>query len=156
MKSNNGKKKSKKKANKKDDDLKFINDAIYNNKISRSEIETLSNIDHPLFSFKYLIDFSIDKCKDHSFFHDFLIRLQKLSELGWKEIRVSGKHEFGIEKITRDQIKPKDRLPKFITPEVELDVFRANGDNRPFVGKQDGKIFYIFFIETNFGDVYDH
>ena len=48
MKSNNGKKKSKKKANKKDDDLKFINDAIYNNKISRSEIETLSNIDHPL------------------------------------------------------------------------------------------------------------
>ena len=142
MKSNNGKKKSKKKANKKDDDLKFINDAIYNNKISRSEIETLSNIDHPLFSFKYLID--------------FLIRLQKLSELGWKEIRVSGRHEFGIEKITRDQIKPKDRLPKFITPEVELDVFRANGDNRPFVGKQDGKIFYIFFIETNFGDVYDH
>lgn len=73
-----------------------------------------------------------------------------------KEIRVSGRHEFGIEKITRDQIKPKDRLPKFITPEVELDVFRANGDNRPFVGKQDGKIFYIFFIETNFGDVYDH
>ena len=36
MKSNNGKKKSKKKANKKDDDLKFINDAIYNNVAHRS------------------------------------------------------------------------------------------------------------------------
>jgi len=148
---------SKKKRGKQaDDSLLFIKDVIEANVVSRKEIETLSKIDHPLFSFKYLKDISIDKCKDSSFFHDFLIRLQKLSDLGWKEIRLSHRHSFGMEKIPVEEIIPCDQLPNFVTKEGDVDVFRAVGDNRVFVGLQDGKIFYIFFIEASFGDVCPH
>ena len=139
-----------------DDDLIFIKNVIESNTVSRKDIESLSKIDHPLFSFKYLKDVSIDKCKDFSFFHDFLMRLQKLSELGWKEIRISHRHSYGMEKIPVEEIIPQNQLPNFITKEGDVDVFRAVGDNRTFVGLQEGKIFYIFFIEANFGDICPH
>lgn len=148
--------KAKKKEKKAEDDLNFIQSVIKEKKISRKEIETLSNIDHPLFSFKYLKDISIDKCADVSFFYDFLMRLQKMSVLGWSGIRTSHKHAYGMESIPREQVVPKDQIPSFVTPEVELCVFRSNGDNRTFLGVQQGKIFYIFFIEAAFGDVCPH
>ncbi len=151
--SKNNKKKKKKQTN---DSLSFIKDVIETNVVSRKEIETLSQIDHPLFSFKYLKDISIDKCQDSSFFHNFLIRLQKLSELGWEQIRLSQRHSFGMEKIPVDEIVPRAQLPDFVTKEGDVDVFRAVGDNRVFVGLQEGKIFYIFFIEASFGDVCPH
>ena len=149
-----GKGKNKKK--KSDDGLSFIQSIINSNKISVGEISDLSEIDHPLFSFKYLSDVSIKGCKDHSFLLNFILRLQKLCELGWSEIRSSHKHSYGMEPIPYNSIKPKDKLPSFVTREVELDVFRASGDNRVFVGLQKGKIFYIFFVEANFCDIYDH
>lgn len=138
------------------DNTKFIKDVIESNIVSKKEIEALSKIDHPLFSFKYLKDVSIDKCNDSSFFYDFLMRLQKLSNLGWKEIRTSHRHSFGMEKIPVEDIVPREQLPSFVTKEGEVDVFRAAGDNRTFVGLQEGKIFYIFFIEASFGDVCPH
>lgn len=124
-------------------------------RISESEIVAFSDIDYPLFSFKWLQDYSIDKCKDPKFFHDYLMRLQKLSILGWQEIRKSSRHNFGMEKIPVSQIKPE--LPKDFTRDVEeLDVFRAVGDNRPMLGFQEGRIFHVIFIEAKFGDVYNH
>ncbi|MDE7091856.1 MAG: hypothetical protein K2O43_00300, partial [Muribaculaceae bacterium] len=105
----------------------------------------------------YLSDDSIKDCKDARFFLTFLIRLKKLSELGWDEIRKSHRHGYGLEKIPQSCIKPNTKyLPKFITPEVELDVFRSNGDNRTFVGYQEGKVFHIFYIEAKFGDICSH
>lgn len=148
--------KSKNKKKKSDDGLSFIQNIINSNKISVGEISDLSEIDHPLFSFKYLSDVSIKDCKDHSFLLNFILRLQKLCDIGWNEIRLSHKHSYGMEPIPYNDIKPKDKLPSFVTREVDLDVFRASGDNRSFVGLQRGKIFYIFFIEAKFGDVYDH
>lgn len=148
--------KGKKKKNKSDNGLSFIQSIINSNKISVGEISDLSEIDHPLFSFKYLSDVSIKGCKDHSFLLNFILRLQKLCELGWNEIRSSHKHSYGMEPIPYNSIKPKDKLPSFVTREVELDVFRASGDNRVFVGLQKGKVFYIFFVEANFCDIYDH
>ncbi len=147
---------SKKKKGKQADDLAFIKDVIESNTVSKKEIEVLSKIDHPLFSFKYLKDVSINKCKDSSFFYDFLMRLQKLSDLGWKEIRGSHRHSFGMEKIPVEDIVPHKQLPSFVTKEGDVDVFRAVGDNRTFVGLQEGKIFYIFFIEACFGDICSH
>lgn len=149
-------KNNKKKKKQTNDSLSFIKDVIETNVVSRKEIETLSQIDHPLFSFKYLKDISIDKCQDSSFFYNFLIRLQKLSELGWEQIRLSQRHSFGMEKIPVDEIVPRAQLPDFVTKEGDVDVFRAVGDNRVFVGLQEGKIFYIFFIEASFGDVCPH
>lgn len=147
---------AKKKKNNTDDDLNFIKNIINQKKISCKEIELLSDIDHPLFSFKYLKNISINKCNDASFFRDFLIRLQKLSELGWEKIRTSHRHAYGMENIPREQIVPQAQIPSFITREVNLSVFRANGDNRTFVGFQHGKIFYILFIEAAFGDICPH
>lgn len=49
-----------------------------------------------------------------------------------------------MELIPYDDIKPKDKLPSFVTREIEFDVFRAAGDNRAFVGLQKGKIFILY------------
>jgi hypothetical protein len=117
--------------------------------------ESILKEKYPIFCFKYLNDISIKKCKDYKFFFDFLMRLQKLSGLGWDGIRMSSHHSYGMEKIPVRNIKPK--LPDVITPDIEeLDVFRANGNKLPFVGIQIQNIFRILFIETEFGDIYDH
>jgi hypothetical protein len=111
--------------------------------------------DYPLFCFKYLSDASIRRCRDHKFFYDFLMRLNKLSEMGWKDIRDSDRHNYGLEPLPKEKIKPQ--LPAFITPDVKkLHVFRANNDHRPFIGLQRGKVFHVLFIESKFGDIYDH
>lgn len=110
---------------------------------------------YPLFCFKYLNEDSISRCRDHKFFINFLIRLKNLSNLGWNEIRKAQRHGYGMEQIPIKQIKPQ--LPACVTPDVKtLHVFRATGDNKPFIGIQIDRIFRIFFIETKFGDVYDH
>lgn len=109
---------------------------------------------YPIFSFKHLQDVSINKTSNHKLFYDFLIRLKKLSELGWKEIHKSPRHSFGTEIIPQNIIKPE--LPKFITPEVTLLAFRAKGDNHPFIGYRENNVFHILYIEANFGDIYDH
>ncbi len=145
-----------KKEKDKDNDFELIKRVVDSNQISRKEIEDLVSIDHPLFSFKYLQNQSVENCTDVKFFQSFIFRLKKLSELGWSEIRKSDRHSFGMEKIPYYKIKPKSQLPDFITPDVEFCVFRATGSNLPFLGIQEGKIFYIIFIETNFGDIYDH
>lgn len=139
-----------------DDGLQFIKKAIETKAISRTEIETLSNIDYPLFSFRYFKDVSVCDCDDHKFFLGFLNRLQKLSELGWNEIRKSHKHSFGMEPMSKSQIRHNGLLPSFVTREVDLHVFRAVGDNRVMVGLQEGKIYYVFFVEAKFGDVSPH
>lgn len=117
--------------------------------------DSLDGIDYPVFCFKHLQTTSIKDCRESDFFFRFLERLQKLSNLGWNEIRKSPRHGFGIEPLPVDSIKPQ--LPAFITPDVKhLTVFRAHGDNRPFLGHQNGKVFHIVFIESRFGDIYDH
>ncbi len=111
-----------------------------------------TTIDYPIFCFKYL---TIKAKGDFKFYYNFILRLKQLSELGWKQIQTSPKHSFGTEKIPVNKIK-KD-MPKFVTPDVEnLIVFRASGDNRPFLGLRNGNIFHIIFIEEKFGDIYDH
>lgn len=129
--------------------------------VENVDIDNLISIDsvlkdnYPIFCFKYLSDISIKDCEDSRFFIEFLTRLKKLSELGWDEIRKSGRHSYGMEQIPVKNIKPS--IPACVTKEVKnLHVFRATGDNRPFVGLQVGRVFRVFFIETNFGDIYDH
>lgn len=62
---------------------------VLDNKISHQEIADFSNIDYPLFSFKYLRPNSIKDCKNASFFYEFLMRLHELSVQGWEKIRQS-------------------------------------------------------------------
>lgn len=149
------KKKSKKESSK-NDNLDYIKKVVDNNVIGKREIEYFASLNYPIFSFKYLQEYSIKDCKDTSFYKDFLFRLKKLSELGWDEIRKSERHSFGMEKIPYFKIKPKAQLPDFITPDAEFCAFRATGANLPFIGIQNGRIFHIIFVETKFGDIYDH
>lgn len=148
-----GRKKQKKHTSQ--DGLKLIKPETREAVLRKNRIDEYADINFPLFSFRHLKDTSIDKCRDSKFFHDFLIRLQKLSELGWEKIRLSSRHSFGMEHINKEEIKPG--LPDFITADVKtLDVFRSNGDNRVMVGLQDRKIFHVFFIEAKFNDIYIH
>ena len=109
-------------------------------------------LDYPVFCFRYL---QTVPNRDYKFYSDFVERLKKLSSLTWNQINIADRHGFGTEKMPVEQIKPQ--LPKFVTPEItHLVVFRANGDNRPFLGLRNGIIFHIIFLEEQFGDVYDH
>ena len=109
-------------------------------------------VDYPVFCFRHL---QTKAKSDYKFYADFIERLKKISSLNWNEILVADRHGFGTEKIPVGQIKPM--LPKFITPEIaDLIVFRANGDNRPFLGLRNGSVFHIIFLEEKFGDVYNH
>lgn len=111
---------------------------------------------YPVFCFKYLQQQSYSKCTDPQFFIDFLERLGKLGLLGWQEIARSGRHSFGTEKIPLKQLKVSS-FPPIVTEDVnELTVFRANGNNLPFLGIRKDDIFQIIFIETSFGDIYNH
>jgi hypothetical protein len=125
-------------------------------KVNTIDKTKINEANYPIFCFKYLSDVSIKKCSNPRFFYDFLMRLRKLSELGWTEIRKSHRHAYGLESIPLNQIKPQV-LPESITPDVKyLHAFRANGDNLPFIGIQMQRIFRILFLETNFGDIYNH
>lgn len=109
-------------------------------------------LDYPVFCFRHL---QTKPNVDHRFYSEFIVRLCQLSGLTWNQINVADRHGFGTEKIPIDQIKPQ--LPRFVTPEItHLTVFRANGDNRPFLGLRNGTIFHIIFLEERFGDIYDH
>lgn len=124
--------------------------------IKAKDLDDWAKIDYPIFSFKYLSDHSFGNCNNAGFFSAFLQRLRKLSELGWKQIMLSDRHSYGTELIPLSQIKAKHNMPGLDGKDEKLTVFRASGNNLPFVGKRKGNIFYILFIETSFGDVYDH
>ena len=146
-------KKSRKEKNKKGNDILIKEPKGQKKSLNKADL--FDSIDYPIFCFKHLQSVSISDCTDGTFFYKFLERLNKLSNLGWNEIRLSERHSFGMEKIPVEKIHPS--LPPFITPDVEdLSVFRAAGDNRPFLGIQNDKIFHVIFIETKFGDIYDH
>lgn len=125
-----------------------------NNQQNKIKVPSENNVqlNYPVFCFRHLQPLPN---KDHKFYCEFIERLKKLSNLDWKTIDVTQKHSFGTEKIPISQIKPQ--LPNFVTPEItHLLVFRANGDNRPFLGLRNGSIFHIVFIEERFNDIYNH
>lgn len=126
---------------------------------SNPNIESLNSnpsTDYPLFGFKYLKDDTHKDCKKSKFFIDFLDRLKKLSNLSWKEIEKSGRHKFGTEGIELGYFKPDIKLPPQFSNKKKLTVFRATGDKHVFAGIREGNTFHIMYIESEFGDLYDH
>jgi hypothetical protein len=116
--------------------------------------DRVAEIDYPVFCFKYLESTSIKGSRDSAFFTNFLQRLQRLSCLSWNEIDRQPMHGYGTEEIPVEQLIPR---PCFIIKGREkLTVFRANTDNRVFLGFREGAVFNIVYIETRFGDIYDH
>lgn len=133
---------------------KFIKQPQNDFHINETDVERLASIDYPLFSFKYLKETSFTEHGDIQFFRDYLLRLKKLSNLSWKEIRQSDRHSYGTELISREQIHPN--LPNEITKDVNLLVFRSNSDKRSMVGFRVWNIFYVVFLEARHNDIYNH
>lgn len=130
-----------------------------NNKVSIDDALQDYATQKPLFSFEYLcedfINNTFDSKKHPNVFKDFVVRLHKLGKLGWNEIHTTQRHGFGTEKIPIEQIKPD--LPPCVTPDInKLVVFRADGSNHVFAGFMRHNVFFVLFIESNFGDLYDH
>ena len=92
------------------------------------------------FSFELLHDVSYTECNESSFFINLLQRLKKLCLLDWNEINKSQRHSFGYEKISIKSIFS----------------FRATGSNHVFLGFREGNVFKVVFIESKFGDIYNH
>lgn len=123
------------------------------------QTETCSYIKQkPVFSFEYLVTknlYDSKDCNNNNLYRDLFIRLQKIDELGWSEVRKSDRHQYGNEKIEVSNFKID--LPDSITPDVtSMTVFRADGKKHVFAGFMRYDIFFIVFIECNFGDLYDH
>lgn len=83
---------------------------------------------------------------------EFLIKWAKRSTLTWNDLATQDRHGLGYEKIPRSQIKPA--LPEMLQ-EDKVTVFRHEG-NHPFAGFRAGDVFYVLWIEVNYGDLYDH
>lgn len=111
---------------------------------------------YPLFSFKYINDKTHKDCSDGRFFIKFIARLNKLSSLGWREIEKSDRHSFGTEKVKISDVHHDVELPDIFKRHTHLTVFRATGDNHVFAGLREANTFHIFFIESAFGELYDH
>jgi hypothetical protein len=123
-------------------------------KIRDVDSDKINEIDYPVFCFRYLEQVSIKGSRDLAFFTNFLQRLQRLSRLSWVEISKEPVHGYGTEEIPVEQLIPQ---PCFIIQGREkLTVFRANSDNRVFLGYREGIVFHIVYIETRFGDIYRH
>lgn len=114
------------------------------------EVKNIANVS---FGFSYLHDISYPDCKDGAFFVSYLKRLKKLSSVGWNVLNASGRHSFGWEKIPVNQIKKDVKLSDDVSFLISL---RATGDNRVFLGFREANVFQVVFIESKFGDVYDH
>ena len=88
------------------------------------------------FSFELLHDVSYTECNESSFFINLLQR-----------------HSFGYEKISIKSIKKDISIAKGID---YLFSFRATGSNHVFLGFREGNVFKVVFIESKFGDIYNH
>lgn len=110
----------------------------------------------PVFSFRYLsMDVSVKRC-DNKVFRKFVARLRILSEMTWKEINASERHQYGWELLGRESLKPKKSIPLVFSDVNKFHVFRYDSDNHPFVCVVKGITIYPLFIEATFGDVYNH
>lgn len=109
-----------------------------------------------VFGFSEVRPFSyVDSRNDSDFFIAFLGRLKKLCGTDWNTVNTSGRHSFGWEKIEKSSMTTaaQAHMPNGMK---SLLAFRAKGDNHAFLGFRDGNTFQIVFIESRFGDVYNH
>jgi hypothetical protein len=108
---------------------------------------------HIVFGFRYLHPTSYPDCNNSAFFIKFLKRLQQLSTITWEQANVADRHSFGYEKIPVEQIKSHVNLTEDVRTLV---AFRATGDNHVFLGIREADVFQVVFIESSFGDIYNH
>lgn len=79
-------------------------------------------------------------------------QLRTLSKLTWQDIKQSGRHGLGTEKIARSSIKVA--IPTVITEDVQFLAFRFSG-KKPMIGYRSHDVFHLVFLDHDFS-VYNH
>ena len=99
---------------------------------------------HPIFCLRYLHkDYNVESCSQSD--RASLIRqMANLSQLSWDNIKQSGRHGMGSEKINRKSIKVS--IPKEITPDVEDFLALRYSGKKAFIGFRNYFIFHICFM----------
>jgi|WetSurMetagenome_2_1015567.scaffolds.fasta_scaffold00004_2 hypothetical protein len=108
---------------------------------------------HPIFCLRYLHkDYNVESCSPSD--RASLIRqMANLSQLSWDEIKQSGRHGMGSEKINRKSIRVS--FPQEITPDVEDFLALRYSGNKAFIGFRNRYIFHMIYIDSDFS-VYKH
>ena len=83
---------------------------------------------------------------------EFLLKWAKRSAFTWRDLNLHRTHALGYEMLPSEQIKPC--APEALEQDRYM-VFRHEG-NYPFAGFKAGDTFYVLWVETQFGDLYDH
>jgi hypothetical protein len=79
--------------------------------------------------------------------------LVRVSQLRWADIIAkSGKEGLGTEPIPQYRFKVELPLPKFVTPDVPIRVFRHSGGGR-IAGVREGAIYHVLAVGE---DLYSH
>lgn len=107
---------------------------------------------HLLLSFRHLRPgFGVEEMSERQR-SEFLVKWTKRCTFTWADLARHRKHALGFEMLPRRKFKPN--LPESLQ-EDEYMVFRHEG-NLPFAGFKVGDTFYVLWIETRYGDLYDH
>ncbi|HUX56070.1 MAG TPA: hypothetical protein VMV77_03800 [Bacteroidales bacterium] len=108
---------------------------------------------HPIFCLRYLHkNYNVESCSQAD--RASLIRqMANLSQLSWDEIKLSGRHGMGSEKIKRKSIKAS--IPQEITPDVEDFLALRYSGKKAFIGFRNNYIFHIIYIDSDYS-VYKH
>lgn len=107
---------------------------------------------HLLLSFRHVQPrFGVEEMSERQR-SQFMIKWAKRCGFTWKDLQQHPKHALGFEMLPRPQFKPN---PPESLEEDSYMVFRHEG-NLPFAGFKAGDTFYVLWIETKFGDLYDH
>lgn len=110
--------------------------------------------DYPVFSFKQMRNgkYHIDKCEKEEK-ASLALKMSKIGQLTWQELRFADKHGLGFEKISKNTIK-KDSV-YFLTDDISLIAFRFCG-KAPMVGyKCSNGAFHILWLDRD-NTLYDH
>ncbi|MCC8114125.1 MAG: hypothetical protein LIP03_09075 [Bacteroidales bacterium] len=125
-------------------------------RIEKKPVEKITpQYENVVFSFKYLQPVSYTECRDLSFFISWVNRLNKYSQLTWTDLYTSQRHSFGTENIPIHSLKRQPNLPKDFEAD-SLIALRATGSNHPMLGFRENNIYHVVFLESQFGDIYNH
>lgn len=107
---------------------------------------------HLLLSFRHVQPkFGVDEMDERQR-SEFLIKWAKRCGFTWTQLQAHPKHGLGYEMLPRKRfsVSPPEPLE-----EDKYMVFRHDG-NLPFAGFKAGDTFYVLWIETRYGDLYEH
>lgn len=91
-------------------------------------------------------------CVKHADLSALAEKMFRISQLTWQELRQAGRHALGFELMEQSSIDAP--LPKGLTPDQKLHVFRYNG-LAPMIGIREGRVLHILLLDHDFS-AYKH